>query len=206
MATNQEPIRTPQRPKGSMPDAQIPDPPTTSPAPAEQGAGQAPAPAAPAALLTLTSIHERLCKPFSLSVVDVKPGAVTKDRSRALALAYVDPRAYQTRLDRLAGPEGWSVRYQPAGDGRSIICSLTILGVTKEDVGECDAGDENQATSAAMQAFKRACAAFGLGRYLYALPQPWVDYDGDRKMIADPAGAARRIYDLAGLLQNGSKE
>ena len=42
--------------------------------------------------------------------------------------------------------------YTPTGDGRSIICSLTILGVTKEDVGECSAGDENQA-----RASRRIC-------------------------------------------------
>jgi hypothetical protein len=209
MTTNQRPI--PPRPRNvndrranGMPIADLPKI-SAAEADAEPAGGRlfdppAPAPEAPAESPTLATIHDKLCKPFPLAVVEIKPGAVTKDRAKALAMAYVDPRAYQTRLDRLAGPEGWSVRYTPTGDGRSIICSLTILGVTKEDVGECSAGDENQATSAAMQAFKRACAAFGMGRYLYSLPQPWVAYDESRKSIADPQATAHRIYELAGLL------
>jgi hypothetical protein len=117
-----------------------------------------------------------------------------------MAMAYVDARVYQTRLDRLAGPEGWSVEYRPVGE-RAVLCRLTILGVVREDLGECDAGDPNQATSATMQAFKRACAAFGLGRYLYSLPKPWVDYEASRKQFRDPAGAARLIEEQAGLLE-----
>lgn len=149
---------------------------------------------------TLNQIHATLCKPFPLWAVEVKPGATTKDKARALALAYVDPRQYQTRLDRLAGPDGWTVEYRPLND-RAVLCRLTILGVTREDVGECDAGDPNQITSATMQAFKRACAAFGLGRYLYSLPQPWVEYNQDRRQIANPQGAAEEIYRMAGLLK-----
>jgi hypothetical protein len=149
---------------------------------------------------TLTDIHPTLCKPFALWAIEVKPGATTQDKTRAMAMAYVDARVYQTRLDRLAGPEGWSVEYRPVGE-RAVLCRLTILGVVREDLGECDAGDPNQATSATMQAFKRACAAFGLGRYLYNLPKPWVDYDQGRRQIKDPSGAARLIYEQAGLLE-----
>jgi hypothetical protein len=62
---------------------------------------------------TLTDIHEKLCKPFVLWAIEVKLGATTQDK---------------TRLDRLAGPEGWSVEYLPIGE-RAIRCRLTILGV-----------------------------------------------------------------------------
>lgn len=148
---------------------------------------------------TLTQIHAKLCKPFPLWAVEVKPGATTQDKTRALALAYVDARVYQTRLDRLAGPEGWQVEYRPISD-RSVLCRLTVLGVTREDVGECDTKDPNATTSAAMQAFKRACAAFGMGRYLYGLPQPWCAYDAQRKRFADPSEAVEQIYRMAGLL------
>ncbi|NWG19129.1 MAG: hypothetical protein HXY39_02275 [Chloroflexi bacterium] len=55
-----------------------------------------------------------------------------------------------------------------------------------------------------MQAFKRACALFGLGRYLYHLPQVWVEYDDDKRSFVDPAGVIRRIYTLAGLTSDGA--
>lgn len=191
----------------AMPEVDLP-PITEPPAPpiaAAEGAppaDEAPAPHAnglpPLGQRTLNAIHDRLCKPFPLWAIEVKPSATTKDKARALAIAYVDPRQYQTRLDRLAGPEGWAVAYRPVGE-RAIVCALTILGVTREDVGECDAGDPNQMTSAAMQAFKRACAAFGMGRYLYSLPAIWGPYDSEKRQFENPAELARQIYDQAGL-------
>ena len=56
--------------------------------------------------------------------------------------------------------------------------------------------EHSQATSAAMQAFKRACAAFGLGRYLYTdLPQIWAEAEprGRSWVIVDSADASDRF-------------
>jgi hypothetical protein len=216
MTTEQKPIRRPptnvNARRKSMPLADLPE---ISGAEAEAEPEQDrtfPPDAAPAAALlaeelleaahagplTLAAIHEKLCKPFPLWAIEVKPGATTKDKTRALALAYVDPRVYFTRLDRLAGPCNWQVEYRPISD-RAVLCRLTVLGVVREDIGECDQGDPNQATSAAMQAFKRACAAFGMGRYLYSLPQIWTPYDAERKQITNPEAAAQQIYAMAGL-------
>jgi hypothetical protein len=47
---------------------------------------------------------------------------------------------------------------------------------------------------------ERACSAFGCGRYLYDLPQIWVDYDNRKRAFVEAMGAARRIYEAAGLL------
>jgi hypothetical protein len=151
------------------------------------------APATAPAPLTLNAIHGKLCKPFASALVELKPGATTKDQSRALCMPFVDSRAYQTRLDRVVGPEGWAVEYRPLSD-RAVLCRLTILGVTREDVGECNANDENAATSAVAQSFKRACSAFGLGRYLYHLPQIWAAYDAQKRQIADVAGVVAQMY------------
>jgi hypothetical protein len=40
-------------------------------------------------------------------------------------------------------------------------------------------------TVAEAQSFKRACAMFGLGRYLYELPSVWTEFDSQRKRITD---------------------
>lgn len=143
-----------------------------------------------------------LTAPFPSDQIDLKPGALTKNKDRAMAMAYADSRVYQDRLDQVVGPAGWSVSYQVTPDG--VVCTLSILDITKADVGDfpADYGEkpnENRVTTAAAQAFKRACAAFGIGRYLYNLPRTWADYDGERKLFCDPQGVVVRLYHAAGL-------
>jgi hypothetical protein len=147
------------------------------------------------------AVFAALCAPFPPEVVELKPGAISEEKKRALALAYVDARHYQARLDAVVGPDGWQVAYRPWGE-RAVICCLSMLGVTREDVGEAEKGDPNQATSAAMQAFKRACTAFGLGRYLYTdLPQLWVEAAprGRSWVISNSAAAVQQMYAEAGI-------
>jgi hypothetical protein len=163
--------------------------PTRTPEDARQVAPPPPPPPP----LRLADVHAALCKPFAQSLIELKPSATTEDKSRALAAPFVDARAYQTRLDRVVGPDGWSATYRETATG--VICQLIILGVVREDVGDLPpANDENRMTSAAMQAFKRACAAFGLGRYLYSLPLTWADYDKHKKQIVNPAGVVAQMY------------
>jgi hypothetical protein len=148
------------------------------------------------AQLTLEAVFAALAAPFPPEIVELKPGVVREEKRRALALAFVDARHYQARLDAVVGPNGWQVAYRPWGE-RAVICALTILGITREDVGEAEKGDPNQATSAAMQAFKRACAAFGLGRYLYTdLPQIWAEAEprGRSWVIVDSAAVVQQLY------------
>ena len=129
---------------------------------------------------------QALTRPFDPGLVQFKPGATNRDKTKALALAYVDSRAYFDRLDEVAGAD-WSDEYTVSGDGTIVTCRLTICGTTRTDVGEKDTADQNTTTSAAAQAFKRACAKFGLGRYLYRLPQEWADYDRERRRFTDQA-------------------
>jgi len=126
-----------------------------------------------------------LREPFPPDRIRWKPQKVSTD-GRAMAVAYVDSRVYQARLDEVTGGD-WEVRYEFLKDDGSLVkCILTVCGVTREDVGEADPEDGNTATSAVAQAFKRACASFGLGRYLYFLPKAWVDYDPKKKRIINP--------------------
>jgi len=125
---------------------------------------------------------ERLAEPFDASELKYRAGATNRDKTKAIALAYADPRAYEDRLNTLV-PGEWQVEFTPWGEHR-IICHLTILGVTRSSTGE--SGDSNPdiaGTSAEAQAFKRACTKFGLGRYLYSLPTEWVDYDASTKRL-----------------------
>jgi hypothetical protein len=136
----------------------------------------------------LQVVLDELRKPFHPSQVTFKPGAVKGDR--ALALAYADVRAYMNRLDEVCGSD-WSVAYEPWGNDR-IICRMTICGVIRSSTGETTNESERSeigGTVAEAQAFKRACAMFGLGRYLYNLPTGWADFDPDKKQFTDKAKA-----------------
>jgi len=148
---------------------------------------------------TLAQVQEALLTPFPIEVIELKPGATNRERTQAMAMAYADSRVYQERLDEVVGPEGWQSDYVITD--RGILCRLTILGVTKCDVGDYKEDEgKNILTTAAAQAFKRACSAFGLGRYLYSLPTPWVEFDAQRKRItASIPPIVTRLYQEAGV-------
>ncbi len=150
---------------------------------------------------TLTSdIIAALAAPFPIAHIEIKPGAVKHDGSAALALAYADWRVYAERLDAIVGPANWSIDLAPWGDTR-LIARLTICGITKAATGEGDPQDTNCGTIAEAQAKKRACAEFGLGRYLYNLPTVWGSGKGDRKAFAfdDPRQVIWKMYHAVGL-------
>ena len=116
-----------------------------------------------------------------------RAGALTKDKKRAQALAYAEPRVYEDRLNKLC-PGAWEVRFTPWGENR-IICELSVHGVTRSSTGEFEDTKSAfaQGTVAEAQAFKRACSKFGLGRYLYDIPLTWVDYDQAKgKLLETP--------------------
>jgi hypothetical protein len=135
---------------------------------------------------SFAQILAELREPFPAEYVEWKVGALTEDRSRALVMAYVDVRRYLERLDAVC-PDWYDRIEFVKPDGSLVKVSLTLAGVTREEVGEADPGEDNTATSAVAQALKRACAAFGLGRYLYYLPQQWVPYDpAKRRLLGTP--------------------
>lgn len=95
-------------------------------------------------------------------------------------ITFVDVHKYKERLNATVGPHGWSValRLDPIGGKLIATVALTVLGVTKENVGdEVEVPEVNErgnekiiggpATNSYAQAFKRAASDFGLGAYLY---------------------------------------
>jgi hypothetical protein len=132
------------------------------------------------------ALMEALAAPFESDEVKFKPAVVSGNR--ALALAYVDARVIQDRLDDVLGVAGWQDEYECLPDG-SVVCRLRLrLGaewITKMDVGgpseQPDEGDRRKA--AFSDALKRAAVKFGVGRYLYRLPQMWADYDPQKRQF-----------------------
>lgn len=102
---------------------------------------------------------------------------------------YVDPRGYEDRLNQVCKPEGWSHQSQPSFSGNKVVvsCVVFIEGLgSHSKLGEDWAQDENGATAAEAQAFKRACACFGLGRYLYHFNGVWLPLNTDKRPINPP--------------------
>src|SRR5438045_1047322 len=137
----------------------------------------------------LERLAQAFSQPFDVAEVRFKPGVVSGNR--ALALAYVDARVIQDRLDDVLGVGGWQDDYECLPDG-SVVCRLRLrLGdewVTKVDVGgpseQPDGGDRLKA--AFSDALKRAAVKFGIGRFLYRLPAQWHDYDPQRRQFVRP--------------------
>jgi hypothetical protein len=130
-----------------------------------------------------------LAAPFPATEIRFKPAVV--NGNRALAIAYIDARAIQDRLDEVLGVEGWEDSYKGLPDG-SVVCRLRLwLGdrwIAKVDVGgpseQPDSGDRRKA--AFSDALKRAAVKFGVGRYLHRVPSQWVDYDPKRRQFVRP--------------------
>ncbi len=138
-----------------------------------------------------------LAAPFEEGLVKYRAGAVSKDGTRALALAYVDARVVMARLDEVMGVQAWSDHYDFLPDG-TCVCTLSLrLGtewVSKMDVGgqseQPDEGDRRKASVS--EALKRAAVKFGVARYLYSLPNQWVDYDKNKKQLVMPQSRQAR--------------
>jgi hypothetical protein len=134
--------------------------------------------------------------PFDASRIEWRVMNTTKNGQpvRGQIVPYADQRAYTDRLNTLFTPAGWTRRYTihtSANFERSkdqkivakvlVTCELTIFGLGSHSAtGEEWADNDNSCTAAEAQAFKRSCACFGLGRYLYYFTGTWVDLD-DRK-------------------------
>lgn len=145
-------------------------------------------------------VGKALRAPFDPRAIGWKAQSTSKDKRRALAVAYVDARVVAARLDRVVGPAGWHDSFTvlrdetrevlvTMTDGKQqkrrvreveVECALTILGVAKTDVGM---GEDMK--SAYSDAFKRAAVKFGVARYIYGLPKVWVDYDPAHKRLLE---------------------
>lgn len=136
----------------------------------------------------IQNLFAALKEPFPSRVIHWRVGSTTKDKSKGIPLAYLDARDVMKRLDDVIGPENWEDEYEETPSGR-LLCKLTLnidnFGrVTKSD-GAGDTAVEGE-KGAISDAFKRAAVKFGVGRYLYYLPNSWVELDQYKKIKTKP--------------------
>ena len=162
----------------------------------------------------IEEIRNHLLEPFDPAEIKWRVTATSSQQGRngpvrrGQLVAYADQRAYTDRLNEIFGEWGWTRTYNvqvaqnfertlsKVGNGQkqSVICAKVVVVSTVSvsglgshtGVGEEWADDENSATRAEAQAFKRACACFGLGRYLYDLDRIWEDLDQYNHPVRNP--------------------
>jgi hypothetical protein len=129
------------------------------------------------------NVFEILAEPFAPNEFNWHVDRVSRDRRRALVRASVSASTVMERLDAVVGTAAWSDSYDitPAetGSATRVQCSLTILGVTKQDVIEGDIAQQST-RELVQQALRQTATKFGVGRYLEKLEGVWVDYDDER--------------------------
>lgn len=127
-----------------------------------------------------------LAAPFDPDAVSWRIGSMKKDKTAGMALAYIDARVVMDRLDAVCSPDGWQDKYSHA-NGKTV-CDIAIwCGPERGWVWKADgAGDSDiEAEKGALSdAFKRAAVRWGIGRYLYELPSPWVEVDEWKRIKA----------------------
>ena len=139
--------------------------------------------------------------PFDPRVIEWRVINTAKGgKPRGQVIPYADQRAYTDRLNALFTPAGWtrkftlhtSANFQRGKDHQTVAkvfvtAEVSVFGLgSHSGTGEEWADDDNAGTSAEAQAFKRACACFGLGRYLYYFAGEWVDLDERKRPKSIP--------------------
>jgi hypothetical protein len=116
----------------------------------------------------------KLKEPFAPTDIEWRVGRVGKNERGiwATCFAYLTNRAIMDRLDDVAGPGNWRNEYKEAPAG-GVLCGLSVR-VAGEWVTKWD-GAENtdlEAVKGGLSvSMKRAAVQWGIGRYLYDLPE-----------------------------------
>ncbi|URQ87702.1 hypothetical protein J8Z28_07630 [Pseudoalteromonas sp. SCSIO 43088] len=144
-------------------------------------------------------IFQRLADPFEPEHLEWRvqaSGISFQGNPWVRAIAYVDNRAIQARLDEVLGPMNWRNEYEKTESG--YLCGLSIRvdneWITKYDGAEFTSIEKLK--GALSGSMKRAAVQFGIGRYLYALEADYVTViaKNDAGQDAREDGFYARVY------------
>lgn len=121
----------------------------------------------------------------------------TKDKSKAMCVAYIDARDVSARLNEVAEYGYHSEHYILGSD---IYCKIGLIMPDGSVIWRSDVGESNNETekskTAASDSFKRAAVQFGIGRFLYDMEVVKLPtkQDGNYYNIVDEKG--NKVWDL----------
>jgi hypothetical protein len=155
--------------------------------------------------MTDIAVAAKLAAPFDPQIVSWRVGPTNQDKTKGMALAYIDARDVMRRLDEVCGPENWQDNY-PWSDGKRVVCSIGIKCVGDDEMGSRSewvwktdgAGDSDMEgeKGALSDAFKRAAVKWGIGRYLYDTDSPWVQIEPRGKSFFIPDSEKAKLINL----------
>lgn len=137
--------------------------------------------------MNYNEIIKRLHEPFGAKEIEWKIQVTSQDKKRGMAVAYMDARAVQKRLDEVVGAFNWKNVYSLWHDN-SQICGISIFNddrnewITKFDGAENS--DIEPIKGGLSDSFKRAATVWGIGRYLYEIDGVWVEIEPKGKSFA----------------------
>ncbi len=122
----------------------------------------------------MKGLYEKLKEKFPEKDLEFRVGATNSDKTMGLALAYVQARAIQNRLDEVVGFENWKVSYKEIQGGFLCILSIRINNEWIEKEDGANVTEFESVKGGISNAFKRvASSGFGIGRYLYNSRNSW---------------------------------
>lgn len=143
-------------------------------------------------VITYQKIMEELAAPFEVSDIEWRVQSATAKQGghKVLVLPYITARAVMDRLDKVVGPF-WKDTYDPVlvQSAPALRCTLSLkIGdewISREDAAELT--EIEPIKGGYSNALKRVASKWSIGRYLYNLPQFWVDLQerGDHRVYGD---------------------
>lgn len=121
-----------------------------------------------------SEVSKRLKAPLPVSAVKWRISAKDGRNERGQAICYTDRKPVMDRLDEVVGTDNWQDEF--TYHQGIVICKLN-LRIEDEWLYKSDgAGHTNVEgeKGACTDAFKRAAAKWGVGRYLWDMPKIWV--------------------------------
>jgi hypothetical protein len=145
----------------------------------------------PEASVPAASIYARLAAEFPRNAIHWRAQNLSQSGNKAMALAYLDARDVQDRLDLVCTPAGWRNTIVETSKGR-VLCTIEIL-IDGQWIGKCDGAGDTAVEGdkgGISDAFKRSAVLWGIGRYLYRLPTIWAPCESVEK----PQGSGKRYF------------
>jgi hypothetical protein len=116
----------------------------------------------------------QLKEPFNPKFIKWRVGATNKDKTKGIALAYLDAREVTKRLDEVCGVAGWQSNMREVNGGFICDISINIGGQWVQKSNGAGTTQVEPVKGGMSDAFKRSASVWGVGRYLYYLPNIWV--------------------------------